>query len=408
MYDVEKVRSDFPILQREVHPGVPLVYLDSAASSQKPRQVIEAMNDYYRKSHSNVHRGIHQLSEEATFGYEGARVKIARFINASDSDQVIYVRNATEGINLITYSWGRQNINAGDEILLTEMEHHSNLVPWQMLAEEKGARIRYLPFTGEGLLDLKKLPELLTERTKVFAFTAMSNVFGTITPAKKLVQAAHSVGAIAVIDGAQSVPHLPTDVQDLDCDFLVFSAHKMCGPTGMGVLYGRRRLLESMPPFLGGGDMIRRVTLDGSSWNDLPWKFEAGTPSIAEAIGLGAAVDYLSDLGMEEVHKHEQFIVNYALEALSEISGIRLLGPPAPQRGGVAAFTLEKIHPHDIAQILDEDGVAIRAGHHCAMPLHQKLKLPASARASFYVHTTTDEVDALVKGLSRAKAIFRA
>lgn len=407
MYDVEKVRADFPILGREVHSGVPLVYLDSAASSQKPRQVIEAMNDYYRNSHSNVHRGIHQLSEEATYGYEGARVKIARFINAPDSDQIIYVRNATEGINLITHSWGRQNISAGDEILLTEMEHHSNLVPWQMLAEEKGAKIRYLPFTDEGLLDLEKLPELLTERTKVFAFTAMSNVFGTITPAKKLVQAAHSVGAIAVVDGAQSVPHLPTDVQDLDCDFLVFSAHKMCGPTGIGVLYGRRRLLESMPPFLGGGDMIRRVTLDGSSWNDLPWKFEAGTPSIAEAIGLGAAVDYLSDLGMEDVHKHEQFIVNYALEALSEIPGIHLLGPPAPQRGGVAAFTLEKIHPHDIAQILDEDGVAIRAGHHCAMPLHQKLKLPASARASFYVHTTTGEVDALVRGLSRAKEIFR-
>ncbi len=407
MYDVEKVRADFPILGREVHSGVPLVYLDSAASSQKPRQVIEAMNDYYRNSHSNVHRGIHQLSEEATYGYEGARVKIARFINAPDSDQIIYMRNATEGINLITHSWGRQNISAGDEILLTEMEHHSNLVPWQMLAEEKRAKIRYLPFTDEGLLDLEKLPELLTERTKVFAFTAMSNVFGTITPAKKLVQAAHSVGAIAVVDGAQSVPHLPTDVQDLDCDFLVFSAHKMCGPTGIGVLYGRRRLLESMPPFLGGGDMIRRVTLDGSSWNDLPWKFEAGTPSIAEAIGLGAAVDYLSDLGMEDVHKHEQFIVNYALEALSEIPGIHLLGPPAPQRGGVAAFTLEKIHPHDIAQILDEDGVAIRAGHHCAMPLHQKLKLPASARASFYVHTTTDEVDALVRGLSRAKEIFR-
>lgn len=407
MYDVEKVRADFPILRREVHSGVPLVYLDSAASSQKPRQVVEAMNDYYRNSHSNVHRGIHQLSEEATYGYEGARVKIARFINAPDSDQIIYVRNATEGINLITHSWGRQNISAGDEILLTEMEHHSNLVPWQMLAEEKGAKIRYLPFTGEGLLDLEKLPELLTERTKVFAFTAMSNVFGTITPARTLVQAAHSVGAIAVVDGAQSVPHLPTDVQDLDCDFLVFSAHKMCGPTGIGVLYGRRRLLETMPPFLGGGDMIRRVTLDGSSWNDLPWKFEAGTPSIAEAIGLGAAVDYLSDLGMEDVHKHEQFIVNYALEALSEIPGIHLLGPPAPQRGGVAAFTLEKIHPHDIAQILDEDGVAIRAGHHCAMPLHQKLKLPASARASFYVHTTTDEVDALVKGLSRAKQIFR-
>lgn len=407
MYDLEKVRADFPILQREVHPGVPLVYLDSAASSQKPRQVVEAMNDYYRQSHSNVHRGIHQLSEEATYGYEGARVKTARFINAADSDQVIFVRNATEGINLIAHSWGRQNISAGDEILLTEMEHHSNIVPWQMLAEEKGAKIRYLPFTDDGLLDLDALPDLLTERTKVFAFTAMSNVFGTITPVKTLVQAAHSVGAIAVVDGAQSVPHLPTDVQDLDCDFLVFSAHKMCGPTGIGVLYGRRSLLESMPPFLGGGDMIRRVTLDGSSWNDLPWKFEAGTPSIAEAIGLGAAVDYLSDLSMDAVHKHEQFIVNYALEALSEISGVRLLGPAASQRGGVAAFTLANIHPHDIAQLLDEDGVAIRAGHHCAMPLHQRLQIPASARASFYVHTTTDEVDVLVKALSRAKRIFR-
>lgn len=408
MFDVEKVRADFPILTREVHPGVQLVYLDSAASSQKPRQVVEAMNDYYRQSHSNVHRGIHQLSEEATFGFEGARVKIARFINAPDSDQVIYVRNATEGINLIAYSWGRQNISAGDEILLTEMEHHSNLVPWQVLAKEKGATIRYLPFNDEGVLDLDLLPQLLTERTKVFSFTAMSNVFGTITPTKTLVQAAHSVGAIAVVDGAQSVPHLPTDVQDLDCDFLVFSAHKMCGPTGIGVLYGRRSLLESMPPFLGGGDMIRRVTLEGSSWNDLPWKFEAGTPSIAEAIGLGAAIDYLDDLGMDEVHKHEQFIVNYALEALSEISGVRLLGPGASQRGGVAAFTLAKIHPHDIAQILDEDGVAIRAGHHCAMPLHQKLQISASARASFYVHTTTDEVDKLVEGLSRTKRIFRA
>lgn len=407
MFDVKKVRADFPILQREVHPGVPLIYLDSAASSQKPSQVVEAMNDYYRRSHSNVHRGIHQLSEEATFGYEGARVRIARFINAPDSDQVIFVRNATEGLNLIAYSWGRQNISAGDEILLTEMEHHSNIVPWQMLAEEKNATVRYLPFDDEGRLDLDALPDFLTDRTKLFAFTAMSNVFGTITPAKELVEAAHSVGAIAVVDGAQSVPHLPTDVQELDCDFLVFSSHKMCGPTGIGVLYGRRSLLESMPPFLGGGDMIRRVTLNGSSWNDLPWKFEAGTPSIAEAIGLGAAVDYLRDLGMDAVHKHEQFIVNYALEALSEVTGVRLLGPPASQRGGVAAFTLANVHPHDIAQILDEDGIAIRAGHHCAMPIHQKLQISASARASFYVHTTTEEVDALVKGLAQVKKIFR-
>jgi cysteine desulfurase/selenocysteine lyase len=407
MFDVEKVRADFPILGREVHPGVPLVYLDSAASSQKPRQVIEAMNDYYRHSHSNVHRGIHQLSEEATNAYEGARVKLARFINAPDPEQVIYCRNATEGINLITYSWGRANISAGDEILLTEMEHHANLVPWQILAKEKGATIRYLPFKENGTLELERLPELLNKRTKVFAFTAMSNVFGTITPAEELVKAAHAAGAIAVVDGAQSVPHLAVDVQALDCDFLVFSGHKMCGPTGIGVLYGRRSLLEAMPPFLGGGDMIRRVTLEGATWNDLPWKFEAGTPSIAEAVGLGAAVDYLSELGMEAVQRHEQFIVNYALEALSEVQGIHLLGPPAAQRGGVAAFTLSGVHPHDIAQILDEEGLAIRAGHHCAMPLHQKLGVSASARASFYVYTTPGEIDKLVQGLMRTKRIFR-
>ena len=407
MFDVEKVRADFPILEREVHPAVSLVYLDSAASSQKPRQVIEAMNDYYRHSHSNVHRGIHQLSEEATNAYEGARVKLARFINAPDPEQVIYCRNATEGINLITYSWGRANISAGDEILLTEMEHHANLVPWQILAKEKGATIRYLPFKENGTLELERLPELLNKRTKVFAFTAMSNVFGTITPAEELVKAAHAAGAIAVVDGAQSVPHLAVDVQALDCDFLVFSGHKMCGPTGIGVLYGRRSLLEAMPPFLGGGDMIRRVTLEGATWNDLPWKFEAGTPSIAEAVGLGAAVDYLSELGMEAVQRHEQFIVNYALEALSEVQGIHLLGPPAAQRGGVAAFTLSGVHPHDIAQILDEEGLAIRAGHHCAMPLHQKLGVSASARASFYVYTTPGEIDKLVQGLMRTKRIFR-
>lgn len=407
MFDVEKVRDDFPILSREVRPGTPLIYLDSAASSQKPSQVIETMDTYYRQFHANVHRGIHQLSEEATNAYEGARAKIARFINAPEVEQIIYVRNATEGVNLIAQSWGRSQLKEGDEILLTEMEHHANLVPWQMVAEETGATIRYLPFDQNGTLDLEALPTLLSERTKVFSFTAMSNVFGTITPAKRLVEAAHDAGAIAVVDAAQSVPHLAVDVQDLDCDFLVFSGHKMCGPTGIGILYGRRELLEMMPPFLGGGDMIRRVTLEGSTWNDLPWKFEAGTPSIAEAIGLGAAVDYLSALGMDAVHEHEQFIVNYALEALSEIDGIRLLGPPASQRGGVAAFTLAGIHPHDIAQILDEDGIAIRAGHHCAMPLHQKLQLSASARASFYLHTTAAEIDKLVEGLHRAKHIFR-
>lgn len=407
VFDVEKVRSDFPVLQQEVHPGVPLVYLDSAASSQKPVQVIEAMNDYYRHYHSNVHRGIHALSEKATNAYEGAREKIARFINAPASHEVIYVRNATEGMNLVALCWGRHTLQAGDEILLTEMEHHANLVPWQMVAGETGATIRYVPFNEDGTLDLSGLSSLLTEKTRVFSFTAMSNVFGTITPVKELVEAAHQVGAIAVVDAAQSVPHMPVDVQELGCDFLVFSGHKMCGPTGIGVLYGKEALLEEMPPFMGGGDMIRRVTLEGSTWNDLPWKFEAGTPSIAEAIGLGAAVDYLSELGMENVHRHEQDITGYALEALSEIRGLRLLGPPAAQKGGVAAFAVEGVHPHDIAQLLDEDGIAIRAGHHCAMPLHQKLGLSASARASFYIHTQRGEVDLLVESLERVKKVFR-
>jgi cysteine desulfurase/selenocysteine lyase len=386
---------------------VPLVYLDSAASSQKPVQVIEAMNRYYREYNANVHRGIHRLSEAATNAYEEARVRIGRFINAPDSHQVIYVRNTTEAINLVAYSWGLANVQAGDEILLTEMEHHSNLVPWQMLAQAKGAVVRYVPFTAEGLLDLSNLAELLTERTKVFAFTAMSNVFGTITPVRELVAAAKAVGAVTVVDAAQAAPHLPVDVQAWDCDFMAFSGHKMCGPTGIGILYGRRELLETMPPFMGGGDMIRRVRLEGSTWNDLPWKFEAGTPSIAEGIGLGAAVDYLSGVGMEAIHAHEQFITNYALEALSEVDGVTLLGPPAAQKGGVATFTLAGVHPHDVAQLLDEEGIAIRAGHHCAMPLHERLGIPASGRASFYLYTTTEEVDKLVKGLERVKKVFR-
>lgn len=407
MLDVTKIRADFPILQEEAYPGVPLVYLDSAASSQKPTAVIEAMNAYYRRQNANVHRGIHRLSEEATNAYEGARVRIGRFFNAPDSHQVIYVRNATEAINLVAYSWGRMNIHAGDEILLTEMEHHANLVPWQMLAEEKQAIIRYVPFLPDGTLDLLDLANLLTERTKLFAFTAVSNVFGTVNPVSELVNAAQAVGAVTLIDAAQAVPHMPVDVQAWDCDFMVFSGHKMAGPTGVGILYGKRHLLEAMPPFMGGGDMIRRVTLEGSSWNDLPWKFEAGTPGIAEGIGLGAAVDYLSALGMENVHAHEQFITSYALEALSEINGLTLLGPPASHRGGVAAFTLPGVHPHDIAEILDKEGIAIRAGHHCAMPLHRKLGITASARASFYIHTTTEEVDKLIDGLHKVRQIFR-
>ncbi|HRQ37494.1 MAG TPA: cysteine desulfurase [Chloroflexota bacterium] len=407
MLDVTKIRADFLILQVEAHPGVPLIFLDSAASSQKPEVVIAAMDAYYRQMHANVHRGIYALSEAATNAYEGARTKIARFINAADTAEVIFVRNATEGFNLVAQSWGRANIQPGDEILLTEMEHHANLVPWQMLAAEKGAVVKYVPFLPDGTLDMDAIPALLTERVKIFSFTAVSNVFGTVNPVKQLVQMAHAVGALAMVDAAQAAPHLPMDVQAWDCDFTAFSSHKMCGPTGIGVVYGKRALLEAMPPFMGGGDMIRRVTLAGSTWNELPWKFEAGTPAIAEAIGLGTAVDYLTGLGMDEVHTYEQYITTYALEALSEIDGLTLLGPSARQRGGVAAFTMQGLHPHDIAEIVDKDGIAIRAGHHCAMPLHHKLGINASARASFYIHTTTEEVDKLVASLHRVKKVFR-
>jgi cysteine desulfurase/selenocysteine lyase len=407
MLDIETIRADFPILSVEAYPGVPLVYLDSAASSQKPVAVIEAMNAYYRGYHANVHRGIHRLSEAATSAYEDARQRIARFIGVSDASQVIFVRNATEAFNLVAYSWGRNNIGAGDEILLTEMEHHSNIVPWQILAQEMGAIIRYVPFKEDGTLDLSQLSRLLTDKTKLFSFTAVSNVFGTINPVAELVQAAHQVGAIAMVDAAQSVPHMSVDVESLDCDFLAFSGHKMCGPTGIGVLFGKRELLEAMPPFMGGGDMILRVTLEATTWNELPWKFEAGTPSIAEVIGLGAAVDYLNGIGMEKILAHEQFITDYALEALSEVEGLNVLGPSPAQKGGVAAFTLKGLHPHDIAELLDEDGIAIRAGHHCAMPLHHKLGISASARASFYVHTTPGEIDKLVRSLNRVKKVFR-
>jgi len=407
MLDVQKVRADFPILSREVYPGVPLVYLDSAASSQHPQVVIEDMDDYYRLHHANVHRGIHRLSEEATELYEGARERIANFINAPSSSQVIYVRNATEAFNLVAYSWGRANIFEGDEILLTEMEHHANLIPWQMLAKERGAILRFVPFLEDGTLDLSLLPELLTDKTKLFSFTAVSNVFGTINPVRELIDAAHAVGALTMVDAAQAVPHMPVDVVAWDCDFMAFSSHKMCGPTGIGILYGKRDILMEMPPFMGGGDMILRVNLEGATWNELPWKFEAGTPSIAEAIGLGSAVDYLNGLGMEEIHAHEQFITGYALESLSEIPGLQVIGPSGAQKGGAAAFTLAGIHPHDIADILDKQGIAVRAGHHCAMPLHHKCGLSATTRASFYLHTTTEEIDKLIEGLHHVRQVFR-
>ena len=407
MLDVQKIRADFPILATEAHPGVPLVYLDSTASSQKPWAVIEAMDWYYRHDNANVHRGIHRLSEVATAAYEGAREKVQKFVNAAAAAEIIYVRNATEAINLVAYTWGRTNLKPGDEILSTEMEHHANIVPWQMIAAMTGATLRFLPFTPEGRLDLMQIDDYLTERTKIFAFTAMSNVFGTVNPTKELVAAAHRVGALALVDAAQSVPHLSVDVQDLDCDFLVFSGHKMVGPTGIGILYGKQHLLEAMPPFMGGGDMIRRVRLEGSTWADLPHKFEAGTPAIAEAIGLGAAVDYLNGVGMDAIHAYEQFLTHYALEALSEIPGLTLYGPPASEKGGVATFTLQGAHPHDIAQLLDRDGVAVRAGHHCAMPLHHKLNINATARASFYLYSTTQEIDQLVTSLHKVRQLFR-
>ena len=400
------IRKDFPILQRQVH-GKPLVYLDSAASSQKPRAVIEAMSAYYETMHANVHRGVYEISEEATAAMEKARVKVARFINARQGKQVIFTRNTTESVNLVAYSWGGVNIHAGDLIVLTELEHHSNLVPWQLLAQRTGARLEFVPITDEGTLRLDIYEELLQQQPKLVAFAHMSNVLGTINPAREMIAAAHKAGAIVLLDGAQSVPHLPVDVQDLDIDFLCFSSHKMLGPTGIGVLYGKRDLLEAMPPFMGGGDMIRTVGLRSSTWNDLPWKFEAGTPSIAEAIGLGAAVDYLNQLGMENVHRHEQAITRYAMEQLRQVPQLTIYGPEAEQRGGVVSFTLADIHPHDLASILDQEvGVAIRAGHHCAQPLMERFGLSATARASFYVYTMPEEIDVLVQGLHKALAIF--
>jgi len=402
--DVAVLRKDFPVLDQEVRPGVPLVYLDNAATSQKPHVVIDTMNDFYTRYNANVHRGIHKLSEEATDAYEGARKRIAHFINAASRREIIYTRNATESINLVAWSWGRTNLGPGDVVLSTEMEHHSNIVPWQMIAEQVGCEVRYVPARADGEFDWEAFESLLDERVKLVTVTHMSNVLGTILPIRRLADAAHAVGALFLVDGAQSAPHLPVDVQELDADFFAFSAHKMLGPTGIGVLYGRRELLEAMPPFMGGGDMIKRVELAGSQWNDLPWKFEAGTPAIAEAIGFGAAVDYLEKIGMENVHAHEQAIVGYALERLAEVPGVQVLGPADPtHKGGVAAMVMDDVHPHDIAQILDHHGIAIRAGHHCAMPLHQSYNVVASARASFYLYNTFEEVDRLVEGLYAVK-----
>lgn len=405
--DIERVRADFPILQRQAHPGMPLVYLDSTATSQKPLQVIQAMDDFYRANNANIHRGIHALAEEATAAYEGARERIAKFISAPSPRLVIFTRNTTEAINLVAFSWGRTKLKAGDILLLTEMEHHSNLVPWQMLAAEKNLRLEFIPVTPEGLLDMEAYRQLLDLSPKLVSFTHMSNVLGTINPAEEIIQLAHAAGAITLVDAAQSVPHFAVNVQELDADFMAFSAHKMLGPTGIGVLYGRKALLEEMPPFMGGGDMIKRVSLRSFVANSLPHKFEAGTPAIAEAIGFGAAVDYLSSIGMEAIAKHEQQLNTYAMERLEEVPGVWIFGPPAHQRGGVVSFTFEGVHPHDVSQILDSQGIAVRAGHHCAMPLHEKFNLPATARASFYLYNTQEEVDRLVEGLYQVRTIFR-
>jgi cysteine desulfurase/selenocysteine lyase len=364
------------------------------------------MDDFYRRSNANIHRGVHTLAEESTALYEGAREKIARFINAPSPVQVIYTRNTTESINLVAYTWARANLKAGDMLILTEMEHHSNLVPWHLLAVERGVTLEFIPVTDEGRLDLEAYKLLLSRGPKLVSFTHMSNVLGTVNPAGEIIRLAHQAGALTLVDGAQSVPHLPVDVQALDVDFLAFSAHKMLGPTGIGVLYGKEKLLAAMPPFQGGGDMIKEVKLRSFRPNELPHKFEAGTPAIAETVGFGVAVDYLAEVGMGAVQAHEHAIISYALERLEEIPGVRVFGPPAAEKGGVAAFTLEGVHPHDVAQILDQDGVAVRAGHHCAQPLHEKYGIPATTRASFYIYSTTEEVDKLAEGIYKVKEIF--
>ncbi len=409
MLDVKAVRKDFPILSREVY-GKPLVYLDNAATSQKPAQVIQALVDYYESYNSNIHRGVHALSMEATDRYEESRRKFAAFIGAPSTTGVVLVRNTTEAINLVAQTWARRNLGPGDEILTTHMEHHSNLVPWQQVAQERGASLRFIPLTHEQALDLTNLDSLLTPRTKLLTLNHMSNVLGTINPVKELTEAAHRAGARVLIDGAQSVPHLKTDVTDLDCDFLAFSGHKMMGPTGIGVLYVKQEVIEDMDPFLHGGEMVLQVWDDRATWNDLPMRFEAGTPNIADTIALGAAVDYLESLGMDNVREHEVAITEYALNAfreLEESEEVRVYGPrDVTQRGGIVSFYSEAVHPHDLGTMLDREGIAIRTGHHCAMPLMGRLAVPATARASFYVYNTEEEVDLLVAAVRESIRYF--
>lgn len=404
--NISKIREDFPILKREVN-GKPLIYFDNAATSQKPNTVIETTDRYYREYNANIHRGIHKLAEEATLAHEVARENIGKFINSKRTEEIIFTRNTTEAINLVAQSWGRANVGPGDKIVLTIMEHHSNTVPWQLLAQEKGARVEYVKIDDEGKLREDEVHELIDEKTKIVCVTQASNVLGTVNHVKEIGKVAHSFGALFLVDAAQSVPHMHVDVRDIDCDFFAFSGHKMLGPTGIGVLHGKREHLESMPPFLGGGEMIREVHTSGASWKDIPYKYEAGTPNIAGAIGLGSAVDYLRKIGMENVHEHEKELTRYALQRMSEVQGLDIYGPKgAEDRVGVIAFNLGDIHAHDLASILDEDGIAIRSGHHCAQPLMEFLNLPATSRASFYIYNTKEEVDAFINALERARKLF--
>jgi cysteine desulfurase / selenocysteine lyase len=406
-FDVARIRADFPILDRRVRGGKKLVYLDSAATSQKPRAVIEALGRYYSQTNANIHRGIHALAEEATESYERTRQRVARFIGAADPRGVVFTRNTTEAVNLVAQAWGRRHLKEGDEILSSQMEHHSNLVPWQMVAHEKGVRLRHIPVTEEGRLDLGALDRLLSERTRIVAVSAMSNALGTINPVAEIVAAARRVGALVLLDGAQLVPHTAVDVRRLDCDFLAFSAHKMLGPTGVGVLYARPEHLERMEPFLGGGEMIREVYEDRATWNDIPNRFEAGTPNVADVVAFEAALDYLEALGMDAVRAHERRLAAYALERFAEQPDIRVYGPSDPQeRGGVVSFNFESVHPHDVGTILDQEGIAIRAGHHCTQPLMRRFGISGTCRASFYVYTTEEEIDVLIAALDQVRRIF--
>ena len=406
-WDIAAIRADFPILATR-RDGMPLVYLDNAATSQKPAAVLDAMSDYYARYNANVHRGVYAISEEATSAYEGARADLARFLGASVPEELVFTRNATEAINLVAYSWGRHNLRPGDAILTTTMEHHANLVPWQILAEERGLRLLHLPIDGQGRLDLSDLDSTLAQGVKLVALSGMSNVLGTINPVAAIVRFAHAAGAVVLVDAAQSVPHMPVDVRELDCDFMALSAHKMVGPTGIGALYGRLSLLEAMPPFMAGGSMIRTVTLERSTYADVPQRFEAGTPAIAETIGFGAAVRYLEALGMGWVAAREHQLTAYLLASLETVPGLAVHGPPLPDRGGAVSFSLAGVHPHDIASLLDEQNIAVRAGQHCCQPLMHLLGVAATTRASVYFYNTTAEIDALTEGLLRVVRVFGA